>query len=501
MRLPSCCIYVTVEAKGSFLVKPNRTILLVIAGLLAISSAGARQANSKKAPAAPNPAKMDVLKQLSASFEEISQHSGRAVVQIFVRSYVTTSESSDNGNELLTAENSSGSGIILSADGYILTNAHVVKGAHSVKVQLNVRAEAEARESGDKTMNRPLPGTLIGVDRDSDLAVIKIDKKNLPYLTFGNSDELKQGQIVMALGNPLGLDNSVSMGVVSAVSRQIKPEDTMVYIQTDAPINPGNSGGPLVDTDGHVVGIDTLIFTQSGGSEGIGFAIPSNIASQVYTQLKAKGHVDRAQLGIVGQTITPEMAEGLSLETDHGIVISDVGPDSAAAHASLQVDDIVVGMNGRPLSSLHQLEANVFRLAPGTTVHLQIHRGDEQMDLPVVTEQASGNELDQLADGVDPEKNLVPQLGIVGLDITKAVLEVMPELRRPAGVVVAARKTNVPYTGPPLQTGDVIYSVNRRVVNGVAQLQDIISNVKPGASVVLQVERSGHLVYVALAFD
>ena len=117
----------------------------------------------------------------------------------------------------------------------------------------------------------------------------------------------------MALGNPLGLDNSVSMGVVSAVSRQIKPEGSMVYIQTDAPINPGNSGGPLVDTDGHVVGIDTLIFTQSGGSEGIGFAIPSNIAEQVYAQLKAKGHVDRAQLGIVGQTITPEMAEGLSL--------------------------------------------------------------------------------------------------------------------------------------------------------------------------------------------
>ena len=123
------------------------------------------------------------------------------------------------------------------------------------------------------------------------------------------------------------------------------------------------------------------------------------------------------------------------------------------------------------------------------------------MDLAILTEQTSGNELDQLADGVDPVKNLVPQLGIVGLDITKAVLEVMPELRRPAGVVVAARKTNVPYTGPPLQTGDVIYSVNRRVVNGVAQLQDIISNVKPGASLVLQVERSGHLIYIALAFD
>ncbi len=461
----------------------------------------AAQQTGKKPPATPNPNKMDVLKQLSASFEEISQHSGRAVVQIFVRSYVTATESADSGNELLTAENSSGSGIILSPDGYILTNAHVVKGAHSVKVQLNVRAEAEAREGGDKSYNRPLPGTLVGVDRDTDLALVKIDKTNLPYLTLGNSDELKQGQIVMALGNPLGLDNSVSMGIVSAVSRQIKPDDTMVYIQTDAPINPGNSGGPLLDTDGQVVGIDTLIFTQSGGSEGIGFAIPSNIALQVYTQLKTKGHVDRAQLGIVAQTITPEMAEGLSLEIDHGIVVSDVKPDGAAANAGLQVDDVITGMNGKPMSSLHQLEANVFRLQPATTVHLQVRRGESQMDLAVLTEKQSGDELDALADLVDPAKNLVPQLGIVGLDIGKAVLELMPDLRRPAGVVVAARKTNVPYSGPALQTGDVIYSLNRRVINGVSQLQDALGSLKPGASVVLLVERSGKLVYVPLALD
>ena len=480
--------------------KPNYPALIVTVGLLAASSLGAQSA-AKKPPAVPNPTKMDVLKQLSASFEEISQRSGRAVVQIFVRSYVTSSESAESTNELLTAENSSGSGIILSPDGYILTNAHVVKSAHSVKVQLNVRAEAEAREGGDKTYNRPVAGTLVGVDRDSDLALIKIEKTNLPYLTFGDSEELKQGQIVMALGNPLGLDNSVSMGIVSAVSRQIKPDDTMVYIQTDAPINPGNSGGPLLDTDGHVVGIDTLIFTQSGGSEGIGFAIPSNIAQQVYTQLKAKGHVDRAQLGIVGQTITPEMAEGLSLEIDHGVVVSDVEPDGAAAHAGLQVDDIIVGMNGKPMSSLHQMEAHVFRLLPGTTVHLQVHRGEAQMDLPVVTEQQSSDALDSLADLVDPVKNLVPQLGIVGIDITKAVLELMPELRRPAGVVVAARKTNVPYSGPALQTGDVIYSVNRQVVNGVSQLQDVIGNLKPGAAVVLLIERSGKLLYVPLALD
>ena len=260
----------------------------------------------KPRPATPSPEKMDLLKQLSSSFEEVSQRSGRAVVQIFVRSYVTGSESQDSSSPLLTAENSSGSGIILSPDGYILTNAHVVKNAHSVRVQLNVRAEAEAREQGDHTMNRPLPARIIGVDRDSDLAVIKIDKTNLPFLSFGNSDDLKQGQIVLALGNPLGLDNSVSMGVISAVSRQVKADDPMVYIQTDAPINPGNSGGPLLDTDGRVVAVMRALdlpFRLVG--------VDTFIARDVYTQLKAQGHVHRSQLGVVGETITPEMAEGL----------------------------------------------------------------------------------------------------------------------------------------------------------------------------------------------
>jgi serine protease Do len=458
----------------------------------------ARAANA--APAAPNPQKTDLLRQLSTSLEEISQRSGRAVVQIFVRSYVA-SDSSDSSSELLTAENSTGSGIIMSPDGYILTNAHVVKGAHSVKVQLNVRAENEARQQGDRSYNRPITATLVGVDRDSDLAVIKIDRKNLPYLTFGDSDDLKQGQVVLALGNPLGLDNSVSMGVVSAISRQIKPDDPMVYIQTDAPINPGNSGGPLVDTEGHVVGINTFILTQSGGSEGIGFAIPSGIAREVYTQLKTQGHVHRAQLGLVGETITPQMAEGLTLETDHGVIISDLEPEGAAAHAGVQVDDIVVAINGRSVASVHQLNADVYRLAPGTKVTLRVQRGLDQIDVPVVTEEQSGAELDALADMVDPAQNVIPELGIVGLDITKPVLQLMRELRRPAGVVVAARKANAPYSGPPLQTGDVIYAVNRQVVNGVAQLRSILQRMKVGQAAVLLAERDGHLLYIPIELE
>ncbi|HEX4168941.1 MAG TPA: trypsin-like peptidase domain-containing protein [Bryobacteraceae bacterium] len=451
-------------------------------------------------PAKPNPEKMDVLKQLSSSFEDVSQHCGQAVVQIFVRSYVTPDNNSNSG-ELLTAEDSSGSGIIMSPDGYILTNAHVVKGAHSVKVQLNIRMATGAHDAADRPRGHALTGTIVGLDHDSDLAVVKVDRQNLPYLSFGDSDQLKQGQIVLALGNPLGLDNSVSMGVVSAVSRQIKPNDPMVYVQTDAPINPGNSGGPLVDTDGHVVGINTLILSQSGGSEGIGFAIPGNIARDVYQQLKAQGHVHRAQLGIVGQTVTSEMADGLKLETDHGVIISDLEPDGPAAHAGLQVDDIVTAMNDRTISSLHQMEARVFRVSPGTKLTIRVQRGSEQLDLPVVTEEQSGEELDALADLVDPVRNVVPQLGIVGLDITKSVHELMPDLRRPAGVVVAARKAGAPYSGAELSVGDVIYSVNRHVINGVSQLKQYLDSKKSGDALVLLVEREGHLLYVPMQLD
>src|ERR1700685_2473167 len=436
--------------------------LLRCAYILLAGCAASAIAQETKPPATPDPQKMDVLRQLSSSFEEISQRSGRAVVQIFVRSYVTP-ESSDNNGALLTAENSSGSGILMSPDGYILTNAHVVKNAHSVKVQLNVRAEAEARELGDRSMNRPIPGTLVGIDRESDLAVVKIDRKNLPYLEFGDSNELKQGQIVLALGNPLGLDNSVSLGVVSAVARQVKPDDAMVYIQTDAPINPGNSGGPLVDSEGRVVGINTFILTQSGGSEGIGFAIPSNIAREVYSQLKTQGHVHRAQLGITAETITPEMAEGLELETDHGIIVSDLEPDGPAARAGIQVDDIIIALNNKRMTTKHELEANVFRMTPGTKVTVRVH----------------------------PVKNVVPELGIIGLDITKAVHELMPDLRRPAGVVVAARKANTPYTGPALDTGDVIYAVNHRVIGTVDQLRETLSSMKSGGAAVLTIEREG----------
>jgi serine protease Do len=435
---------------------------------------------------------------LSASFEEISHSCGRAVVEILGRTYAR--EGSENGGALLTTQNSSGSGIVVSPDGYILTNAHVVRASHNLRVCLSFREAAEMHPKDRGKMDRALPAAIIGIDSETDLAVIKVNRTNLPYLPFGDSDRLKQGQVVLALGNPLGLNNSVSLGVVSAIARQLKSDDPLVYIQTDAPINPGNSGGPLVDADGDVVGINTFILTQSGGSEGIGFAIPSNIARQVYTQLKTQGHVHRSQLGLVAQTINPVMADGLGLETDHGVIVSDLKPTGPAASAGLKPEDIVLALNGKRIASAGQLEADVYRQMPGQRVVLRIQRGANQLDVAVSTEEESDH-LQDLADTLDPSKNTVPELGIVGLDLTRDVRQYMPDARRPAGVVVAARNADVPYSASHLEISDIIYEVNRHVVANVDELRNTLQNMKSGDAVVLLVERDGRLVYVPLELN
>jgi serine protease Do len=442
----------------------------------------------------PEPSRTALLQQFSDSLEGVTSHVGRAVVQIFAHSYVPVQDATSS-DQLLTSQNSSGSGVILTPDGYILTNSHVVAGARSLRVELSIPGEGNT-----KRMGRALPATVVGIDRATDLAVIKIDRTNLPYLTLGDSTQLKQGQVVLALGNPLGLENSVSMGIVSAVARQLKPDDLMVYIQTDAPINPGNSGGPLVDTEGHVVGINTLILTQSGGSEGIGFAIPSNIAKLVYAQLRRYGHVHRAELGIKAETITPAMADGLELPVDHGVIVSDVTRDGPAYHAGLQPDDIILAVNKRPVMSPRQLQVNVYRQGPGSEITLTIQRGEQRMNLFAKPEEHS-DPIETLADLADPSKNVVPELGIIGIDITPNVAALISDLRRPAGVLVAASTAAHPYSVGGLKTGDVIFSVNRKVVGTVADLKTAASGLKSGDAAVLLVQREDDLLYVALEVD
>jgi len=196
------------------------------------------------------------------------------------------------------------------------------------------------------------------MDQETDLAVLRIPDRELPFLELGDSDELKQGQLVLAFGSPFGLENSVTLGVVSSVARQFRPEDPVVYIQTDAPINPGNSGGPLVDAHGKVMGINTFIVSQSGGNEGVGFAVPSNIAKNVFTQIRSTGRVARGEIGVYAQTVTSTLAEGLGLSQEWGVVLGDVLPGKPADMTGLKVGDLILALNGkimengRPFSGL-----------------------------------------------------------------------------------------------------------------------------------------------------
>jgi serine protease Do len=434
------------------------------------------------------------LRELSASYENLAARVRPAVVQIFSTGYVQPSDAeSTAAASLLSTQRSTGSGVILSTDGYIVTNNHVVQGARKIEVRLASMNREEARQA-------TMTATLVGADREIDLAVLKVDRADLAHLELGDSDGLKQGQLVMAFGNPLGLEGSASTGIVSSVARRLHAEDAKVYIQTDAPINPGNSGGPMVDTDGRVIGINTFILTQSGGSEGLGFAIPSNAVRSAYDQIRKDGHVHRGQIGLVVQTITPAMSKGLRLAQDWGVIASDVTPDGPADKAGLKVRDIIVGLNGKTMQDAPQLETAIYQLRLEDKVQLSILRGDQKLEYTVpVTERE--DDQNRFMDMVNPDDNLVPKLGILGIEINEKLSSMLPELRHEFGIVVAFRSPSPPFSGASLEQGDVIYEVNRSPVATVKSLKAALESLKAGDTAVLQIQRSEKLLYLTLEFE
>ncbi|HUA17512.1 MAG TPA: trypsin-like peptidase domain-containing protein [Bryobacteraceae bacterium] len=452
-------------------------------------------------PAEPKPAAIS-LPDLSSSLEGLVTRVRPSVVQIFSTGYVTPDESeSSTAAALISKQRSTGSGIILSPDGYIVTNSHVVRGARHIQVRLSTTRHGAAGLATFEPEGKLLDAKLIGMDREMDVAVIKIERAGLPSLELANSDRVRQGELVMAFGNPLGLEGSVSMGVVSSTAREIHPDDMLTYIQTDAPINPGNSGGPLIDAEGHVIGINTFILSQSGGSEGLGFAIPSNMVNIVYRQLRREGHVHRGRIGISVQTITPEIAEGLKLPRDWGVVVSDVAPDGPADQAGVKIGDVVLTLNGRTLRTARQLESYIYRSPMKGRVTLEVQRGSGQLsiEVPVID---SVDDPQRFADMVNPENNLVRRLGILAIGIDKNLAALLPDLRNPYGVVVAAGSTSTDLTsGTGLQPGDVIYSVNGTIVTTVEALRKKLDEFKTGDSIVTQIERSGHLMYVPVELE
>ena len=438
------------------------------------------------------------LREFSSAMETLTKQVSRAVVQVFSTGYSFNSDDSDaTSTSLITRQRSTGSGVILSPDGYIITNSHVVQGARKVQIRLSYPLETK-----DGHPRRDLlDAQVVGIDREADLAVLKIALTGLDHLALGNSDSLRQGQVVLAIGNPLGLENSVSMGVVSSIGRQLKPDDPMSYIQTDASINPGNSGGPLLDTEARVIGINTLIYSQSGGNEGIGFAIPSNLVRSVYTQIKSNGHVHRGQIGVSVQTITPALAEGLRLPQDYGVLVGDVEPGGPSAQAGLAVRDIVASINGRSIDTASQLELDLYRRPLGEKIVLQVLRGNDKLDLNVTVTERDGDP-QRFADMVTPENNTVTRLGILGIAIDKKTAALLPDLRKTYGIVVAARSSSPPYSGSgSLQQGDVIYEINREPVSTIESLRSAVDQIKLGMPCVTQIERDGKLMYLTLEFE
>ena len=470
-------------------------VMLSLAVSVCVPASASAQ-KEKPAQSAPvtTPLRADPLHLFSESIQELTAKVTKSVVQIVATGYGLKTEKQASDTALFEPQEAIGAGVILSSDGYIVTNAHVVQGARKIRVRL----PGLVMHVGDGSQPAgPVSATVLGVDRQSDLAVLKIDAKDLPALELADSDKLKQGQVVFAFGSPQGLENSVTMGVVSATARQVSEDNPTTFVQTDAPINPGNSGGPLVDVDGHVVGIDTFILSESGGSEGLGFAIPSNVVRNIYDQLRTEGHVHRGQIGVYLKTITPDLAEGLKLPRNHGVLLEDVIPDSSAEKAGLKVGEVITSIGGKPVGDVKEFATILFSYKIGQMAPIAVLRDGQEQTVEVrVTERPDDPQ--RFADMVTGPGNVVERLGIVGITINDELKQSLPDLRIRSGVIVAARTPSATLLGEGPEPGDVIHSVNTTPIKDIASLKQALQNVHSGDAIVLQVEREGGLSYLVM---
>jgi serine protease Do len=361
----------------------------------------------------------------------------------------------------------SGSGFIIRKDGIVITNNHVVENAKEIKVALS-----DGRE---------FPAKVLGRDPKTDLAVLKIDPKaDLPVAQLGDSDALKVGEWVVAIGNPFGLDNTVTAGIVSAKGRSIGNGPYDQFIQTDAPINPGNSGGPLFNQRGEVIGINTAIFSQSGGNIGIGFAVPINVAKEFVPQLETEGHVTRGWLGVSIQKLTPELAESLGVKETHGALVAGVTPGSPAAKAGFKTGDLITSYDGKPLDEHGGLPSLVAVTPVGSTVPVEVLRDGASKTLHVTVAKLADDEVRESA---------APGKARWGL----ALRELTPEERAERGVeegqgvLVTAVEPASPADDAGLNAGDIVLQANRKPVGSVESLRNEVGKVEEGKHVLLLV--------------
>jgi len=404
---------------------------------------------------------------------------------LFGRYFGRLPQSRGEANPPMRQERGLGSGVIVRADGYILTNFHVVDGAEDISVHLIDRRDFKAK--------------LVGADKPSDLAVLKIDATQLPVLEPGNSDQVRVGDICLAVGNPLGIGETVTAGIISAKGRFTGVSDGSFedFLQTDAPINQGNSGGALVNTRGELIGINSQILTPTGGNIGIGFAIPSNMAKTVMTQLIAGGKVSRGQLGVTVQMITSDLAAGLGLKSVEGVLVSNVADGSPADKAGVKAGDVILDVNGTAVNEVNALRNMVASSGGGNKVTLSISRNGNRQQIPVTLGEFNVNQTAGAAGSGGNPPNSSDRLGVTVATLTPDVARQLSLPGGTAGLVVTSVDGNGPAAAAGVSKGDVIQSVNRQPVASSADVQTALAKLGDRPAV-LQILRGGQSIFVAV---
>jgi len=373
-----------------------------------------------------------------------------------------------------------GSGFVISQDGYIMTNHHVVAEADEVIVRLSNRQEYEAR--------------LIGSDKDSDVALLKIDAEDLPVLEFGDSNALKVGEWVLAIGSPFGFDHTVTAGIVSAKSRSLPSDNYVPFIQTDVAINPGNSGGPLFNMDGEVIGINSQIYSRSGGFMGLSFAIPIELAVDVAMQIKETGSVSRGWLGVLIQEVTRELAESFGMQNPHGALVAKVMPDSPAQKAGLKVGDVIVEFNGKKVTRSSSLPPLVGRTPVGSTSDVTVIRNRNKRTIRVKIAQLPSNP-SQIASVEAPEPPSRSALGVTVSELDDATRETMSV---ESGVLVTEVDEGGPAREAGIRKGDVISMIDSRSIDSVEEFERASRALEKDQSVALLVQRGDGPIFLAI---
>jgi len=475
----------------------------VIACLLVAASANAQSKELGRSPVAAvrvdAATSSNLLRDLDSSLEKVVAKVSPAVVQIVVNGYGPLEERGHADTSRIVRQHAIGAGVIVDSDGYIITNAHVVEGAERIRVILPPPADSSI-EVPPIRAGQILDATVLGTHKQSDLALLKVEATHLPTVPLHSDVRVRQGELVFAVGSPEGLRDSVTMGVVSSIARQTDPGDPMIYIQTDASINPGNSGGPLVDIDGNLIGINTFMLSESGGNEGLGFAIPAVIVNFDYQNLRKFGHVHRVAIGATTQNITPTLAAGLGLARSWGAIISDLADGGAAEAAGLHIDDIVLSMDGRRILGLPDFMAALYLHPADQVLKIDVLRGESRMSFNVpVTEYH--DKIEEFADIPDLKKAMIRKLNIFVADLDEKVKPLVSSARGDTGVVVVAQGGGSNAVDTGLETGDIIRSIDRTPLQSIAQFRVIDRILKSGDPVVLQVERNGKLQYLAFEIE